>query len=170
MSENKGFTLIEVIVASFILGIISIAVFGFMTTGARTYNSVNSTINLQYDTQLTMAQIEEQLMDCGEELHWNPTEMTLLIVNEDTQHIFAMIEDEIYYGSKDSVDTLLDKSDAKDLLVRNVLRFNINISSFEELDRASAVEITLELSDGDKSLLTTQIVATRNEPLVISYL
>ena len=75
--NNRGFTLVELIVSTAILGIIAVAASAFMVTGTRTYSSLNYTVRLQYEAQLAMAQLQEYTIDCTDGIAWDATEQTL---------------------------------------------------------------------------------------------
>ncbi|PXV93319.1 prepilin-type N-terminal cleavage/methylation domain-containing protein [Lachnotalea glycerini] len=61
--NNKGLTLIELIVAIAIVGIVSVSIVSFMVMGANSYKKANSDINLQYEAQLTMNQLQDMVID-----------------------------------------------------------------------------------------------------------
>ena len=61
--NNKGFTLVEVLVAVGILGIALVAITGFMVVGARTFASTSSEVNLQYESQLAFNQLQDMIVD-----------------------------------------------------------------------------------------------------------
>lgn len=61
--NNKGFTLVEVLVAVGILGIALVAITGFMVVGAKTFTSTSSEVNLQYESQLAFNQLQDMIVD-----------------------------------------------------------------------------------------------------------
>jgi len=71
-NNDRGFTLVELIVSIALLGIIAVAAAGFLVTGTRTYTNVNYSVRLQYETQLAMNQIQNYVMNCsqGIALEW----------------------------------------------------------------------------------------------------
>jgi len=106
--KNQGFTLVELIVASAIMGIVALASAGFLSAGARTYRSVNYSLRLQYESQLTMAQLQEYLIDCNGGIVWDGTDLYVLNVSADapsdasvgTLHCFrySHTDQTLYYG------------------------------------------------------------------------
>ena len=61
--NNKGLTLIEMVVAIAIIGIFSTVVMNFITSGANFYRKVSITAKLQSDMQTTLERIENAVMD-----------------------------------------------------------------------------------------------------------
>lgn len=68
--ENRGFTLIELIVTVAIIAIFSGVVLTFITTGSNTYRSTFNTAKVQMETQETFDQIEEMIIDVNRSLYY----------------------------------------------------------------------------------------------------
>ena len=86
--NNRGFTLVELIVSTAILGIIAVAAGAFMVAGTRTYSSLNYTVRLQYEAQLAMAQLQEYTIDCTEGIAWDASETKLYIAFFSFQNLY----------------------------------------------------------------------------------
>lgn len=63
--NNHGFTLIELIVAIAIFMIVSTVVFQFVVTAANSYQRQSRDVELQYEAQLTMNQLQDMLVDAN---------------------------------------------------------------------------------------------------------
>ena len=61
--NNKGFSLVELIVALAIFAIAGVAVFGFMVNSSRLYQRTNVEVKLQYEQQLAVNQIRDMYHD-----------------------------------------------------------------------------------------------------------
>ena len=73
--NNRGFTLVELIVSIAILGIIAVAVSSFLLAGTRSYTKVNYAVRLQYETQLAMNQIQSYVMNCSRGIAWDGSKL-----------------------------------------------------------------------------------------------
>lgn len=63
--NNKGFSLMELIVSVAIFGVLSATVLGFVYSGSRSYSSIYTSLGLQSESQLALSQVSERLMDCN---------------------------------------------------------------------------------------------------------
>ncbi len=81
VKNNKGFTMIELIVSIAIFGVLSLGIVNFMTTGVGLFSTVNTGLSLQYESQTAMAQLQEYIIDCNYSIDWNDDTDTLVIVN-----------------------------------------------------------------------------------------
>lgn len=68
--QNKGFTLIELIVTTAIIAIFSGVVLTFISTGSNTYRSTSSSAKVQMETQETFDQIEDLIIDVNRSLYY----------------------------------------------------------------------------------------------------
>lgn len=63
MKKNQGFSLIELVVSLAILAIVGMVLVGFMSIASKTFRSINSEVNLQYESQLTVNQLKDLIVD-----------------------------------------------------------------------------------------------------------
>lgn len=68
--NQKGFTLVELIIAVAILAIVTLAVSGFIVVGSRSYTSANTDIMLQQDAQLALNQISDVIIDTTDSISY----------------------------------------------------------------------------------------------------
>ncbi len=61
--DQRGFTIVEVLIAMAILSIVVLTVCGFILVGSRSYASANSDINVQQEAQLSLNQMSDVLID-----------------------------------------------------------------------------------------------------------
>lgn len=61
--DQKGFTLVELLVAVAIAAIVGGAVLGFMVVGARSFSSTSAEVNLQHEAQLAFNQLQDMIID-----------------------------------------------------------------------------------------------------------
>jgi len=150
--DNRGMSLIELIIAFTLLAIISSIMLGFMVAGSNMYRSVSSEVSLQLQSQIVMAQLKEYIVDCNEQLTFDGAARTLLIKNSGgEQHRFQLRDDnKIYYNS--------------DELATNVTVFAVTCEyNYRAETTVASVTVTLTFEKSGKSYTESQIIALRNE-------
>ena len=60
-TDNGGFTLIEMLLCLTIFAVVAAAAFGFMLTGAYSFNTVSDDVNLQLDSDVAMNHISQYM-------------------------------------------------------------------------------------------------------------
>ena len=171
--KNQGFTLVELIVASAMMGIVALASAGFLSAGARTYRSVNYSLRLQYESQLTMAQLQEYLIDCNGGIVWDGTDLYVLNVSADapsdasvgTLHCFrySHTDQTLYYGENRPRSAVGPSAD--DLLSEHISAMSVNLDAVN-----SSVTVELTFTRQNKSYTSAQTLSLRNRPAVSSSL
>lgn len=63
--NNKGYSLMELIVSFAILGFVAVAVLSVMNAGTSMFSSVDNEINLQSKSQIAMAQFQQYFLGCS---------------------------------------------------------------------------------------------------------
>lgn len=155
--NNRGFTLVELIVSTAILSIVAVAASAFMVAGTRTYSSVNYTVRLQYEAQIAMAQLQEYTVDCTDGIAWDGS--TLYIVNGTDVHLFKFesTAQTLSYAKTVRADELNVTS--YDLAAEHITDMDVNLSEGQ-------AEITLQMQRNGKTYSATQLIAMRNRPVI----
>ena len=68
--NNRGFTLIELIVSIAILAVVMVAALGFMGTGANLYTRNSIQIGLQNASEQALTQMDQEILDADTGLVW----------------------------------------------------------------------------------------------------
>lgn len=171
--NNRGFTLIELIVAVAILGIVAAGAFGFMVSGANSYRSIFSGVSLQYASQQAMNQIQETVIDCNTAVYVPPAGDEVYLLSVDDAGIYTVRSYVFSVGAVDyrqtevtsgSETTTVTDSDPH-LLTNDVTAFSADVK--EKSGKAVSVTITVTLTRQDKTYTGTQDIALRNTPVVV---
>ena len=177
--NNRGFTLVELMVSMVILGIIALAASAFMVAGTKTYSSLNYAVRLQYEAQLAMAQLQEYTVDCTKGIVWDADQKTLYIANEDGDpdtddavvHMFvhnaAEGEQNIVYKRIDCHDSkFVEQIDSNTSFAVDALMAE-HVKSMNVVFDGNQAKITLEMTRGNKTYIATQVIALRNQPIAL---
>jgi prepilin-type N-terminal cleavage/methylation domain-containing protein len=171
--NNRGFTLVELLVSLAILMVLSAAVLGFVSSASSSYSSVFSNVNLQFESQVVMAQVQDYLVDCNGGLCFvsDGSGSTLTVVDRDdtgcAAHVFRFdaATHELYYSKRNiSTDggSPVMESGEEYFLSGRVTDFVVSLPHSESAD---AAELTLSFALRSKSYTGEQTVALRNRPL-----
>ncbi len=114
--NNKGFSIVELVVAFAILALTGTAVFGFMTVSARTFSKTSAEVNVQNETQVAFNQIQDMLVDAtiGVEYGYLANQTAPLVKADDASMPAAYYAKELVIYSTDKVyevDWVRDSSD-----------------------------------------------------------
>ena len=187
--DNRGFTLIELVICMVIFSIVVASVFGFILASSRSYSTITNRLNLELDSQLAMNQLENYIMDCNTNLYYsaNPTTSTntLFVINKgstDTKydvHIFQFTGGRINYGFGEDAATLNNgtytnsAAAVTDQLADSVTAFSVRYFGTDGTEittdngsRAASVTITVELTRNSVPFRGTKTIALRNKPTI----
>ncbi len=124
--NEKGFTLVELLIAVVIAALVGVSIFSFMVVGTRSFTTTSSDINIQHESQLVFNQMQDLIVDTAigidymysdgsvtdsivqsdAEIPASATEKKLVMYNYDpddpSKHVYEMVwniaEEEVYYN------------------------------------------------------------------------
>lgn len=185
--NQKGFTLVELIIAVAILAIVTLSICGFIVVSSRSYTSANTDIMLQQEAQLALNQMSDVIIDTTDSLNYGdgtqnvlkdsefgaePSQKILVVANkkdsnnDNPSYWFCWDKDDqvIYFNTSDDVindsnpkPTFDDTKKA--VLAQHVKEFRLDISQFEE---NRVVMISMIFENGDRQYTTSNNVTVRN--------
>lgn len=176
--NNKGFSLIELVIAIAILAVAGVAIFGFVVNTSNSYSRTNKEVKLQYEQQLAVNQIRDMIVESDKGIYFDAASKSLALYgavkkdNEGTKSYpvtvirFVQPEGKMYFGTKDfsagSEITFADVSTSK-ILSENVTEFNVDLTNVKKDKVLFQVTFTV----GDREQTVKETVALRNR-LVVS--
>ncbi len=177
IQNNKGFTLVEVVIALALSAFLVVGVTTIMSTTSRTYGTLYNTVNLQYNSQIVATQLHDRIVNCNGGIAWNSAKSTLSVVNinEDgtkTLHAYTVQESEILYGTASTdalspnddvlVNFLNDDSNFTDVMTQNVTQLNIEPADTD--GQIESVTLNINFEKRSRQQEVYQVIALRNEP------
>lgn len=164
--NQKGFTIVELIIAVAILAIVTLAVCGFIVVGSKSYTSANTDIMLQQEAQLALNQMSDVIIDTTDSISYSvgdasdlqpvlkdseyageATDKSLAVVNrkddtsnnDNSSYWFYWSKDyeKIYFGEIEGIDAA-----TTDAEIQN--KFD---SVFDSLDPDSAAVLAEHVTD-----------------------
>jgi len=185
--DNKGFSMVELLLTTALFSIVALAVTFFLTTGLRTCNATQSYINRQMESQIIMNQLSNFTLE------GNQVEFKSDGANQATYHIYNIdkttgetkkeviislesIEHKLYYYELYSGDTAqcatakseigyIENGAFKPTLTIGQL-LGENVQSFDVDIQGNTVTFELEVSDDDDPstwYLSSEGVTMRNK-------
>lgn len=187
--NNRGLTLIEMVIAIAIIGIFSTVVMTFITSGANFYRKTSITTKLQSDMQTTLERIENAIMDTNKSIAYTYSNGGSAIENDINQPVTAEkevvctstdlsvsakegdclltifqwspSEQILYYNEGFIKDGKKSVSTAsRAVLAENVSGFQVDISKAKS---EGIVLFRLTLKNGDKEISQLYTVTLRNK-------
>jgi prepilin-type N-terminal cleavage/methylation domain-containing protein len=179
-TNNKGFTLLELIIAFAIMSIVSAIVLGFLATGSNIFRSVYSESKLQYNSQLAMSQLQEYIIDCNGgicfETDASSNTKTLSILNRNsdgTGHLYTvqysneqltMSEQTITKNADGSFSyTAITGATNPPVLTDHVSDFSVALALALTNSHVSTATVNLSFQYGGKDNVSSQTISPRNQ-------
>jgi len=149
--DNRGLTLIELIITMAVSGIVVLIIIGFIDAGIKAYTKANGEVGMQMEAQTVLNQLEDLLLEASyiETVTIAYNKKACIIYNADSADmiIHDSGEEKLYYMDKVPFDQLEDLTgitynDKENLMGIHVKSFHI---TREELKKQKN-RLTLELS------------------------
>ena len=172
--DNRGFTLVELIISLTIFAIVVTAALGFMVAGARTYGSVTGRLNLDLEAQLAMSQLNDYIIDCNACLYYSNDRLFVVNKNSNGTYTAYLYEyrsnHRIYFGTGTATYNSITKNfdctvTASDLLAKDVTSFSVLPISSDTINVTSAV-VTINFSNKYSSYNGKKTIALRNRTAI----
>ncbi|MFP3154213.1 prepilin-type N-terminal cleavage/methylation domain-containing protein [Lachnospiraceae bacterium ZAX-1] len=187
MKDNKGLSLVELVVAVSILAIVSAILLNFVVVGNNVYRNVSADVSLQMQSQTALAQIREYTVDAYQTVNIvNPTVNTTDTMTIDAgiispykMYIFKYypastpngtdgrltIEERELFDDGTTPATTTGEME----ICEGVAEFCVKRTSAlgeTGVTLNSALEITLTLTKNGKNYTGIEVVGLRNQPVV----
>ncbi len=171
LKDNRGFTLVEMIVTVAITAIFSAVVLTAVTAGSRLYRSVSGTARVQMDTQQLSDALETWIVNANRSIYYESGEKTLLLCSQQknadgtSSRIVDTLkwdqkEEALYYSQKqlgtDNRETILTEPS---VYADGIKEFRVDVS---EAVSGRIVRFYLTTEEQGKEIRTQHTVNLRN--------
>ncbi len=177
--NNRGISLVELIVAMAVMALVAICVSELMVSGARMYNYIDKDVKVQYESQLATEQVESYVIDCNGGIAWDDSEGILWLINvipDDTRevkyaiHSFRLDGEILKYGeilNESDMDTLerfiKDVKENDDIMANYMTDFTVDIGDVALNEMLPQIGIGMDFDYQGAVYEGEQIFAMRNK-------
>ncbi|MCR4850800.1 MAG: prepilin-type N-terminal cleavage/methylation domain-containing protein [Lachnospiraceae bacterium] len=178
--DNKGLSLVELIIALAIFAIAGLAIYGFVSFSTRTFTESNRNVKLQYEQQIVVNRIKDIILETSRGISFNDTDKRMLVFSDpptgpspDYMKVSLIKWDEstneLYYGYNDNQSIKKDddsiiklpeitgfSNDA--LLSTDVTDFSVDLSKID----TGKVYFSITFKVGNKEMSANPVVSLRN--------
>ncbi|MBQ7780752.1 MAG: type II secretion system protein [Lachnospiraceae bacterium] len=184
-ADNRGLTLVELVCAMAILGLIGTGVGSVLIVSANNYNRGNNEVTLQQEAQMTANQLENLVVDATEQIQYTCTvggteydcvneaqalsygaiaggDRTLKIKQGDRLYVVAYqsANQQIVYSEYIvAVDGSTSTVATNQLMTENVTAFSADLSGFAE---SRSLQLSLSLEKSGRTYSSSYTITARN--------
>lgn len=172
MKNNKGMSLVEVIISVAIVSIVLVTITSFMVTGTKLFGNSSNEIELQRNAQLVLNNIENRIVDAqlGANFEGGGTDFRVLTIYNETEreYIFWVKNDKKIYYDTSAQNVTKDSStlSTNEVLAENITEFSVSLKKTQvgtsEAGSPKA-DVKLAIEKSDRSIESSKIIAFRND-------
>lgn len=171
--NNFGFSLVELMIAIAIMGIVSIAVSGFLGTINRNYKRNQTEVDLQYEAQTVMNQLKDLMIDTSKGISVTGTgtdQIDIYIYNDTTYSRVCWVKDQhaMYlknYAFDEEPDTVLDGNNA-DIISDYVFEFDVDMSEAGSRRQVAFTMAFMKKADSTQKYQSSNTITLRNNVMI----
>jgi len=158
MANNKGFTLIEIIIVIIVLSILSIFGFHFLSTGIHTYSMMEKQKGLFDQATMVVERISRELRDADSIITATGSELEFTKSHGTNEEVYDAVTDVITFQL--SVSTLQRER----VTTAGTTTVNIadNVSAFTVTNSSNEITISLTLESGEASITLRSYICPKN--------
>lgn len=183
--NNKGYTLVELIVAMLIGAIVMLAAAGFMSVGSNLFRNGSSEVNLLLESETALNFVSDLLKESKDYTYYpsvatskgrykvlivnakdSGTDYLNLIIFNEQKSLLCFEKYEMTYNSLEEISLseikdLCDKSGLNDYLATYVKNFIVTPNSLLDVDES--IELQIYLKNGNSEYESSLLVTSRNK-------
>lgn len=158
--DRRGFTLIEVLCAVAILGIISTTVGGAMVVATNSYRSGTVETAMQQEAQFTANAIEALIIDATDTVEFTGNVLTIANVDYTYEIVYDPSLQTLSYTQYATSDPS-NVAASNELIAEHVASFDVDASAFAT---ARTIQMTLSMENQGRTFSTAYNITSRNNP------
>ena len=142
MKNNKGFSLVEMLISVAILAIIMVEIFTMMSNSSTLFRNGSYEVELQAEAQRVISQLEDLMIDCNNTISKNYVAMVssdqIIVSNNDIQYVVTLVKTpgeeygNLYLSTYEMPSNTLLSADIP--MAEYVESISLNMAEFSETD------------------------------------
>lgn len=162
-SDNRGFSLIELVIGLALIMIVSGSIISFLIAGSSSYSSVVTTADLQKEAQLVMNQISDIVISADKQVDFVGSTNTLEVTNKDAKYEISYnpIDKKIYCKKSNwGIGTRTYEEQENEPMAENVTSFSADVV---KEGGVSKVKVRINFENNSKSYTKEETITLRND-------
>lgn len=170
--NNKGVTLVELVVTMAVLGIVTVAIQGFIRTSAKINANVIPNVKMQYESQIVMANVQKHLINANKNVFFEDGRLLMISENDNEEDVASFLvfnetDNSLYYG-ENTVQAGRRTTVNVYKLAENITDFTIDFTESVDdgVTKGTQADIILKMDRNGKEYEGEMSVSLRNKPAI----
>ena len=166
--NNKGVTLIELIVTMAVLSIVTMAILGFIRTSAKLNANMIPKVKLQYESQIVMANVQKRLINANKAVFFEDGKLLMISENDENEEVVSLLvfnntDNTFYYG-----ESTVQQGEVTEVTVYKLAEYitDFKVEFVETADEATQADVILKMDRNGKEYEGEMSVSLRNKPII----
>lgn len=167
--NNKGVTLIELIVTMAVLSIVTVGIQGFIRTSAKINANAIPKVKLQYESQIVMANVQKRLINANKSVFFENGKLLMISEDDNEEEVVSLLvfneaDNTLYYGESTGQAGEVTVYKLAEYITDFTIEFVETVD--EEVSKVTQADVILKMDRNGKEYEGKMSVSLRNKPTI----